>query len=187
MNYYPNREIQLAPKEVDLLYLPTKPTHDPVANAIALFITEILHRLLRVEVGENDLFSFITKIVKSLDTLPTNHLASLHLQFLVELCHHLGILPVSETYKRGYVLSFDDGSFHPIARPQEAIFQEPSAHLIAFICSEMPCSIPLNKHQRNALLTLLLEYVSYHYPNLGAIRSPEILSSLFSSSDILLR
>lgn len=181
MNYFPNREVQVAPKEVELLYLPSQPSYDPVANAVALFMTEVLHRLLRVEQGESDIFEFIIKMVRRLDTLPPAQLPSLHLQFLVELTHHLGILPRVEGYQKGYILSFDAGSFEPISREEDALWREASEILVAFIHSEEPCAMPLNKVQRNAVVSLLLDYITYHYPNLGTIRSPEVLSTLFSS------
>lgn len=179
LDYQEKREI-LIPREATLVHAPFRPTIDARANAIALFTTEVLGRVLRTEQSEPTLYNFLRKEILRLEEIPSDLLPSYHLTLLTGVTHHLGILPRTEEYREGYSLHFESGTFaYPITYAERANVAS-SALLYHFITESEPEKLPLNRIQRNDLLDLLLSYLSYYYPNLNNLKSPSILRTLFS-------
>ena len=65
---------------------------DPVKNAIALFISELLTHVIQEPEGNEPLFRYIEQSVQLLEQMP-DHIANFHICFLYHLGAHLGIQP----------------------------------------------------------------------------------------------
>lgn len=178
IDYQTKREIFI-PREISLIHAPLAPSIDPIANAITLFTTELLNRLLRSSGSDKELYRFLKEQIIKIDTLPNHELSSFHLVVIVGLLHYLGILPQAESFRAGYILDYSEGHFRPTYNSEEQLLAEPSQWLHTFITTSNPASIPMNREQRNALLELLLRHLTYHFPEVGTLRSPSILSQLF--------
>lgn len=178
LDYLPNRGIQI-PREQELLHRPIRPSIEPVANAVALFTVELLTRLLRSSGTDRALYRYLREEIKGLECLSDKGISSFHLRLLTGLLHHLGILPQSETYRAGSILDFSEGTFRPSWSPEEQGKAYASSLLYQFISSPAPEELPLSGQDRNLLLKLLLDFLGYHFPDLGNLKSPEILSQLF--------
>ena len=179
LDFRPKKEVQV-PWESRLLYCPSCISADPAANAVALFLTELLFRLLRSEEPDEALFDLLKEEIEQMDGLTTGELANFHLVLLLRMLPLLGILPATETYRPGYVLSVEEGRFiPPVAEYQKA--EAPSAAMMMdMLSSEEPLRVPLSRDQRQALLRFLLRYYSCHFPSVSDLRSPDILAALFS-------
>ena len=96
------------------------------------------------------------------------------------LCHHLGILPRYEEYRLGHVLDLQEGLFRAPRSRGEGAETGKAELLYRFITDPDPLSIPLSREERNSLMTLLLDYMTYHFPEMGTLKSPAILRRLLS-------
>lgn len=177
IDYRATREVFI-PGGTTIVRLLSSPGVDPVANALALFATELLHRLLRSGSPDRALYHYITESLERLDLLSPEERASWHLQLMTGLCHRLGILPRYEDYRPGEVLDSGEGLFRPVRTRGEVAETGVAELLYRFITSPDPLHIPLSRGERSRLMSLLLDYMAYHFPEMGTMRSPDILRQL---------
>ncbi|MDO5017523.1 MAG: recombination protein O N-terminal domain-containing protein [Porphyromonas sp.] len=177
-DYHPLREIQ-TPGESSILHVPLRPTMEVSANAVAHFSVELLTRVLRANSADPQLFRFLKQEIVGMEGLSAKGINSFHLRLMTGLLRHMGILPVCDGYRPGYVLDYGNGSFRPICHADKRAAGEAASLLVQFITTAHPEELPLTVAQRGHLLDLLLGYLTYHFPDVGTLRSPEILSQLF--------
>jgi DNA repair protein RecO (recombination protein O) len=155
---------------------------DPMKNAIALFISELLAHVIQEPEGNEYLFSYIEQSVQLLEQMP-EHVANFHICFLYHLGAHLGIQPNVESYRRGYWFDMTDGVFVPSAVRGHALLQPQEAQVIHLL-SRMTFSnmgvFRFNREERNRMLDVIISYYRLHNAAIGTLRSPEILKQLFT-------
>ena len=154
---------------------------DPVKNAIALFISELLTHVIQEPEGNDPLFRYIEQSVQLLEQLP-DHTANFHICFLYHLGAHLGIQPNVESFRLGYWFDMTDGVFVPAAvrghmhlQPQEAQV----IHLLSRMTFSNMRLFRFSRDERNRLLDVLISYYRLHNAAIGTLRSPDILKQLF--------
>ncbi len=153
---------------------------DIVKSTIALFMAEVLYRLVRDVEPESPLFEMVCNTVEQLDAAEQG-VANFHLKFLVELSLHLGFYPSSD-YREGDMLDIREGLFvnHEPSHG-EAMSIENSHTLARFMTTDYDQlgSIAMNRTSRDAFLSAMLEYFDYHLDSVRNIRSIEILRTVF--------
>lgn len=179
MDYHQGRTVQV-PREVTPLHVVTTASIDPVVNAVVLFVSELLSHLLRAQGTDRSLFGFLRAQISALDTMSGVQAASFHLRLMAGLCYHLGVMPDCDCYVPGSVLDVTDGGFRPPLSSIDYGRREASALLVRFFTEEHPEHIPLCQEQRRQLLTLMLDYLSFHFPEVSGLHSPSILGGLFA-------
>lgn len=93
-------------------------------SAIALFISELLYRVVRDEVG--DVFDFVHRSVIDLDNAQNPAaVANFHLYFMTQLAIRLGYAP-SLNYSSGAFFDMKSGEF-VILRPVHTLYMNPDA------------------------------------------------------------
>jgi DNA repair protein RecO (recombination protein O) len=154
---------------------------DPVKNAIALFISELLAHVIQEPEGNEYLFSYIEQSVQLLEQMP-DHVANFHICFLYHLGAHLGIQPNVESYRKGYWFDMSDGVFVPQSVRGHALLQPQEAQVIHLL-SRMTFSnmgvFRFNRDERNRMLDVIISYYRLHNAAIGTLRSPDILKQLF--------
>ena len=154
---------------------------DPVKNAIALFISELLAHVIQEPEGNDPLFRYIEQSVQLLEQLP-DHYANFHICFLYHLGAHLGIQPNVESYRQGHWFDMTDGVFVPAAVHGHALLQPREAHVI-YLLSRMTFAnmgvFRFNRDERNRMLDVIISYYRLHNAAIGTLRSPDILKQLF--------
>ena len=154
---------------------------DPVKNAVALFVTELLSHVI-VEQEENaPLFSYVSSSVALLDRIERG-VANFHLCFLYNLGLFIGIEPDVATYEEGRIFDMMNGVFidglplhgHFLSREESA-----ALYRLSRINYENMHLYRFNRQQRMRLLELMLDYYRLHSSAIGELRSPAILSALF--------
>lgn len=178
MEYHPNREIQL-PREVTPISLLSSASVDPIINAEVLFSSELLSRLLRAQGMDRELFGYLRRQICDLEVMEPKHAASFHLRLMAGLCYHLGVLPECDGYRPGYVLDVRDGHFRPPISSIELSRRETTEVLVRLFTDTQTEELPMNRQLRNALMEILLEYLGFHFSELGQLRSPSVLTELF--------
>ena len=154
---------------------------DPVKNAIALFISELLTHVIQEPEGNSYLFRYIEQAVQLLEQLP-GQVANFHICFLYHLGAHLGIQPNIESYRSGYWFDMTDGVFVPAAVRGHALLEPREAQVINLL-SRMTFSnmgvYRFSREERNQVLDVIISYYRLHNAAIGTLRSPDILKQLF--------
>ncbi len=154
---------------------------DPIKNAIALFISELLAHVIQEPESNAYLFSYIEQSVKLLEEMP-GQVGNFHICFLFHLGAHLGIQPNLESYHKDYWFDMTDGVFVPSAVRGHAMLQPQEAQVIHLL-SRMTFSnmgvFRFNREERNRMLDLIISYYRLHNAAIGTLRSPDILKQLF--------
>lgn len=154
--------------------------YDVRKSTIALFIAEVLYRLVEERESNEPLFEFVWGSIEALDALQ-NGVSNFHLWFLSNLSHFLGFHP-GNNYTHGDYFDMREGLFTPILplhnnslTPEFASLFSDLLHADIITLS----SILLNRNQRVELLNRLVEYYSLHLDNIGRVRSIAILQEVF--------
>ena len=154
---------------------------DPVKNAIAMFISELLAHVIQEPEGNDPLFRYIEQSVQLLEQMPDGY-ANFHICFLFHLGAHLGIQPNVESYRHGYWFDMIDGVFTPSAVRGHMLLQPREAQVI-YLLSRMTfrnmAVFKFNREERNRMLDLIISYYRLHNAAIGTLRSPDILKQLF--------
>jgi DNA repair protein RecO (recombination protein O) len=155
---------------------------DPVKSSIALFLAEILYKVLREEEANPDLYDFLSDHLQLLD-LTGEGVANFHLYFLVRLTRYLGFYPGEANGQPDLWFNLESGHFQP-DRPPGGLFLSPENGSLLHGFMQSPPSrlaeIRLNRIQRNELLEALLRYYRFHLEGFGEVKSLPVLVSLFT-------
>jgi len=156
---------------------------DPIKNAIAMFISELMTHVIQEVERNTALFRYLEQAVQLLEQLPTRDAANFHICYLYHLGAHLGIQPNVQTYQPGYWFDMTDGVFvsgvnnrHPHLRPEQA--------QVIYLLSRMTFAnmtrFRFTRDERNSVLDVILNYYKLHNASIGTLRSPDILRQLFA-------
>ena len=154
---------------------------DPVKNALALFLSEILCRAVRNTEADPRLFTYLYESIHLLEYADKG-IANFHLVFLLGLLHHLGIFPNTESYVDGSYFDLMNGIFtvqphlhSHYLNPSESIF---FARLLRINYENMSL-YGFSRQDRITIIRHILEYYRLHIPDFPEIKSLPILQSLF--------
>ncbi|MDR1226652.1 MAG: DNA repair protein RecO [Prevotellaceae bacterium] len=182
---YPTRKMgsMAKAKELKIAYPLQSLSFDIRKNAMALFIGEVLYKLVREEEQNENLYKFLHTHVLLLERLEEG-VSNFHLYFLAHLAQHLGFFPGNEHDTFLPYFDMHQGMFVPF-KPAHAMYMDkPTSTLL----SELLCclaidlhGIKINRGQRDVLLHQLLEYYSLHLGMKNPIRSLSVLQEIFSS------
>ncbi|MGL4363671.1 MAG: DNA repair protein RecO [Bacteroidales bacterium] len=151
-------------------------------NAIALFLGEVLYKLVREEEDNPALFDFMYHHILWLDSIQES-ISHFHLYFLVQLARHLGFSPRSNYNDLNSYFDMQNGLFvsqkdhHALCLPKQE-----SAYLAQLAQCGIEDLFKLNilRTQRNTLLRMLLNYYSTHLGMENPIHSLDVLEEVFS-------
>ena len=133
---------------------------NPVKNAVSLFMSEVLYRVMRSGTGDAAFFDWCALQIRLFDSLE-EHYASFHLCFLAGLCRELGFAPGLE-------------SLAPFAGTQ--------LKTLAAFC-DLPVAeallLSLKGEDRSAMAAVFLQYLSYHAECSVEVKSLAVLREIF--------
>ena len=176
----PGRDLALL-REVRRNYPLATIYSDPIRNAIALFISELLTHVIQEPEGNEYLFRYIEQSVQLLEQMP-GQITKFHICFLFHLGAHLGIQPNLESYRKGYWFDMTDGVFLPSAVKGHALLPPQEAqvlHLLSRMTFSNMGVFRFNREERNRMLDVIISYYRLHNAAIGTLRSPDILKQLF--------
>lgn len=168
-------------RESKLCYPFTHVLTDPVKNALALFVAEILFRVVKDTEPDARLFDFLYRSIYLLETTEDG-IANFHLVFLLHLLSYLGIYPNVDSYIEGYYFDMQSGVFadrpplhrYYLNREESVIF----ARLFKISYENMSL-YAFSRSDRVLILNRMLTYYRLHLPEIPEIKSLAILQSLF--------
>lgn len=149
-------------------------------SAVALFLNEILYKVLKHQQADLQLFHFVYQSILWLDgtELPINNF---HLCFLMKLSRFLGYLPSTASQSKPY---FDlmDGRFTDDLPAHSYVLQEPHTSLFHSILTssyEHCHSINIKHPDRIHLLEQIINFYRLHGDNFGTVNSLDVLEEIF--------
>jgi len=149
-------------------------------STMALFMAEVLYRLVRESEPNEALFDFVWGSVGALDAMQEG-VANFHLWFLAGLSRFLGFCPGNE-YMPGAWFDIREGLFTPVQPAHTECMTRECARILRDL---MACdvreldAIGLNRTQRVEFLNAMLVYFGYHLDAVSAVQSVRILREVF--------
>ncbi len=149
-------------------------------STIALFIAELLYRLVKESEPNSPLFESVWRSIEALDTIDDG-VANFHLWFLTKLSRDLGFMPSGEYCEGGY-FDIQEGEYVAKRPHHDWVMEVEESRLMDRM---MRCEvtqlgeIALSRHSRVAYLEAILRFYSYHLDAIHTIRSIDILRELF--------
>ncbi len=180
VDHKPDRELQRVREMKIALPYSTIP-FEIGKSTQALFLAEILNKVLKEEESRPELFHFLITSLQLFDLLEEGS-ANFHLLFLIQLSRFLGFGPTTNFCPSEPIFDLIAGSF--VARPPSHphfMNREESLLFAELLDMNYPesKSLHLNKEIRNSLLNLIIDYYSLHLGINLNIKSLEVLHELF--------
>lgn len=149
-------------------------------STMALFMAEVLYRLVKESEPNAELFDFVWGSVAALDVLDEG-VSNFHLWFLSNLSRPLGFSPDND-FTSGSWLDIRDGHFTP-EPPPIGFSMSPDNASILYDMLECDVrylgEIGLNRTQRVSFLESMLSYYGYHLDAIRSVESIRILQEVF--------
>lgn len=141
---------------------------DVSKSTIAMFVTEMLNKVLKEEAGSPPLFRFLVDSVVFLEEASVNY-ENFHLAFLLRLSFFLGFGPESA---REFESQLRENSY-PFLPDNEM-----ETALNAMLRQPLGSPIKLARASRNDILDALVAYYQIHLDSIGEIKSLPVLREL---------
>lgn len=152
---------------------------DIVKSAIAMFLNEVLYKVLRHQNPDPVVFHYVADSIQWLDQASTK-LGNFHLIFLIGLSRYLGFYPIRT--EKPY-LDLLEGVFTDTLPAHAHFIAEPTTSLFRTLMRtsyETMHQVTLSKEDRRYLLEKILDLYRLHTENFGEVRSLLILEEIFA-------
>ena len=149
-------------------------------STVALFMAELLYKIVREVEPDSPLFEYVYDSVIALDEMEEG-VFNFHLWFMVGLSRFLGFFTADE-YCEGAVFDIENGSFTTIPPRSGLFFNADNSRLLATLMEISPAelgSVRLSRVQRKEFIESLLAHFGYHLDTIPSLQSLRILSEVF--------
>lgn len=155
---------------------------DVAKSSIAIFLSEILFKVLQSEDSDPELFDFMYDSFGYFDELKQGT-ANFHLWFMVNLTKYLGFKPINNFSLIDCWFDPHNGCFSSSKAPYATSPCKDESELLSKLfdlkADELHLFLLTGK-QRTRLLELLVDFYMFHFEGIGKINSLPILSQIFS-------
>lgn len=180
VEHFNNRDLHKI-RETKLCYPLTELFCNPVKNMLALFLAEVLFRVVKETEPDPRLFEYLCESIQLLE-FSERGVANFHLVFLLHLLHYMGIYPNAESFKTGGYFDMLNGEFvdhipmhrHFLNREESAVFGR-----LLKISFENMSLFSFSRQDRVGIINRILEYYRLHLPDFPEIKSLSVMQSLF--------
>lgn len=154
---------------------------NPVKNVLALFLAEVLFRVVKETEPDPRLFEFLSESIRLLE-FAEEGVANFHLVFMLRLLHYMGIYPNTDSYTADSYFDMLNGVFtdcipmhrHYLNREESLIFGR-----LLKISFENMSLYSFSRQDRVIVINRVLEYYRLHLPDFPEIKSLSVMQSLF--------
>lgn len=146
----------------------------------AIFLSEILNKVLQEEESHPELFEFLYYSIQTLDLL-NEGVAYFHLIFLVQLSRYLGFGPTNNFSEELPYFDLMAGAFVPTIPPHPHYMKKEESSALALLLSityPKATECRIDQAIRNILPERMLEYYSLHLGSRINIKSLDILREI---------
>jgi DNA repair protein RecO (recombination protein O) len=166
--------------EINLLQPYTGIPYDVVKSSIAIFLNEILYKVLKEEHADPDMFEFVKNGLLVLD-LKQESCSNFHIYFMIQLSRYLGFAPQEALNQQHLYFDLREGRYlqtvpshsHYLSAVNSDLFREfmhagfENFHLLK-----------TDRLQRKELLQALILYYKLHITAFGEIKSLSVLEEI---------
>lgn len=154
--------------------------YQTVKTALAIFLAEVLHRSIREEEKNTELFNFIHHSIELLD-VKEEDCSRFHLCFMIQLTRYLGFHPKASYSSTSPYFDLQEGVYQhqPPMHPHylEAHISE-KFHELTKLSFEESHSLKINAAERKQLLHGLVAYYELHHTQGIRLRSYTVLEEV---------
>lgn len=154
---------------------------NPVKNVLALFLAEVLFRVVKETEADPALFGFLYQSVHLLE-LAGKGVANFHLVFLLRLLHYLGIFPNAESYRPGSYFDMLNAVFTDSVPMHKYFLDAGESQVFASllrISFENMHAFAFSRNDRVRIVNVLIDYYRLHLPEFPELRSVAVMQALF--------
>ncbi len=177
-----NREVQQCKELVNTPVFQDIP-FNIIKSSIALFLAEFLSKVLKEEETNPALFEFLSSSIQLFDQSSTG-LANFHIVFLYELSKFLGFYPDNNFSATNCYFNLRDGYYSKFKESDELSLSKSLSEQLSLVSKagfQLMDNIKLSRTERTALLKALMSYYRYHLPEIGKVKSLEVLNQVFDN------
>lgn len=153
---------------------------EPMKVVVAMFVAEVLERVLRQAAPDAVLSEFLFRSVALLDALPPGRaVANFPVVFLFKLGSFLGIEPDCGEAARGRIFDMREGRFRRSAPTSGRWLDAGEARWVRVLHAmslERAGRLRMGVETRRHVLDRVLEYYSMHLVSMAGLHSPDVLS-----------
>ncbi len=155
---------------------------DVAKAAQCFYLAELVDRTVREEESNPRLWEFLVRGLQLL-AMAQEGQANFHLVFTARLSYLLGFRVNLESWQEGSWFDVKEGVFSP-SPVSHAYYLAPESaawlwRLLRTDFSELD-SLRLSREQRNILLDMMLAYLRIHMPEMGEMKSVDVLKEIFA-------
>lgn len=154
---------------------------NPGKGAQCQYMAELIEHTVREEEANPRLWDYLTAAMDILQHSDEGW-ANFHLLFTTGLCRHLGFSVDTDSFTPGCQFDLVEGVFTTEPIYHSYYFNPTSAQWFCYLFkisfADMP-RLTLSRQQRATLLDMLLAFLAQHIPEMGHLRSIEVLKTLF--------
>lgn len=153
---------------------------DPRKSTIAMFIGEILYRLVTEPLDDSNMYEFVEKSVLALETMEEGT-TNFHLWFLVRFAARMGwALP--DGFSEGFWMDIKNGFYTPIMPTHPERIAPQFCKIIDCVrnlkMENLP-SLELSRENRRNVLEALVEYYRFHSNAFSQMNSVSMFAEIF--------
>ena len=175
----PGKSIQRI-KDIRIMYQFTGIPVDPIKNAMALLLSEVLFRTLWQTEPDESVFLFLENSIQQLDCCEMG-ISNFHLVFMLKLTRYLGFEPNSDARDGKYFDLMNGVFLKAIPIHSHVLLPADSSDFKALLDSdyEKMHLLIFSRAKRIKLLEIMVEYYRLHIPDFHGLHSLAVLQSLF--------
>ena len=175
-----NRDLQRI-KEAKYDFAATQLHFNPAKNAMSLFLSEVLYRIIQEKEPNHPLFDYLYRSIKWLD-IADEGIANFHLAFLLQLSAYIGIHPNGNSYKAGSYFDLINGVFigsipdhkYFLNKEESIVFER-----LLRLNYENMALYSFTRQERISIIRHIIEYYKLHLNDFPEIKSLAVMQSLF--------
>ena len=158
---------------------------DVVKNSVALFLMELLYKLLKQPEQNSDLFYFCEDSLLQLDDAPAHVTANMPLFFALHISHFFGFKIDDNFSEELPFLDLQEGNFVE-ARPHHTFFIEGdnaliTSELLKIMLPTELNDIRMNHLKRRELLQRYMEYYALHMQDFGQMKTLMVMQEVLGN------
>jgi DNA repair protein RecO (recombination protein O) len=170
-----NRIKELKPTTV---FLDAHQNH--IKRTLLVFYSELLQKAVKEREANPRLFDHLADTLYDLEQRKGD-LATLHLKWMLQLSSFLGFYPNVNGGVKEVFFHLGDGNFQAVFDPRSTLDPQDSKLFKVFIEKvEADEGLMFTGQERQRILSILIKYYSWHLPNFGEMKSPQILHAILS-------
>lgn len=153
----------------------------PSKAVVAMFLAEVLEKVLRESPADENLFNFIHRSAEKLDKMPQAGVPNFPLVFLCRLGGLMGIEPDISEWQPGKVFDMVEGIYRSSVPTNRRWLDSDEARVAAIVqrmTFESAARLLFPRKMRRDILDVILEYISLHLSPIDNLRSLPILREL---------